>query len=241
MHEVTRTQKFPLTRTDSLSRWEDIDQPGSHLDSKYIDRGHDQSRRKDQPVHQQCTRGDRLIAEVWVVRVLLRVDFIGFAITKMSCPQKGQVSLRHPEVIDTARSRLREKSVLPNFVVFRNLGSRYGCNQEGSKDHSPGQIGKCSRASKVLYGEGMGEQVHLEKERSVCRPLDFHFSVKDEQPEECPICTEALDATDKSFASCPCGFKLCLFCHHTIKANDGRCPGCRMIYKTAKVSRSKRK
>eukprot|EP00850_Spirogloea_muscicola_P022861 SM000315S11898 [mRNA] locus=s315:102351:105312:- [translate_table: standard] len=57
----------------------------------------------------------------------------------------------------------------------------------------------------------------------------------------CPICTEELDHTDTSFIPCNCGFRLCLFCHHRIASDDGRCPGCRKAYSTeasAKLPRS---
>ncbi|BBN12623.1 hypothetical protein MPTK1_5g21610 [Marchantia polymorpha subsp. ruderalis] len=54
--------------------------------------------------------------------------------------------------------------------------------------------------------------------------------IVDPEPECCPICMEELDETDSSFCSCSCGFKLCLFCHHKIAAEDGRCPGCRSSY-----------
>lgn len=60
-------------------------------------------------------------------------------------------------------------------------------------------------------------------------------------PLYCPICTEELDVTDSSFVPCSCGFRLCLFCHHRIAAEDGRCPGCRKTYNTdvaMKLSRS---
>ncbi|CAH8346437.1 unnamed protein product [Eruca vesicaria subsp. sativa] len=49
-------------------------------------------------------------------------------------------------------------------------------------------------------------------------------------PSSCPICYEDLDLTDSSFLPCPCGFRLCLFCHKTICDGDGRCPGCRKAY-----------
>lgn len=49
-------------------------------------------------------------------------------------------------------------------------------------------------------------------------------------PSYCPICTEELDLTDSSFFPCSCGFRLCLFCHHRISSDDGRCPGCRKVY-----------
>ncbi|OIT02259.1 PREDICTED: uncharacterized protein LOC109227026 isoform X1 [Nicotiana attenuata] len=50
-------------------------------------------------------------------------------------------------------------------------------------------------------------------------------------PTSCPICCEDLDFTDTSFLPCPCGFRLCLFCHKRILEEDGRCPSCRKQYK----------
>lgn len=52
-------------------------------------------------------------------------------------------------------------------------------------------------------------------------------------PSSCPICYEDLDLTDSSFLPCPCGFRLCLFCHKRIQEADGRCPGCRKLYAPA--------
>ncbi|CAI9266728.1 unnamed protein product [Lactuca saligna] len=49
-------------------------------------------------------------------------------------------------------------------------------------------------------------------------------------PSTCPICCEDLDLTDTSFLPCPCGYRLCLFCHKRILEDDGRCPGCRKQY-----------
>lgn len=57
------------------------------------------------------------------------------------------------------------------------------------------------------------------------------------QPACCPICAEELDVTDSSFVPCQCGFRLCLFCHHRIAADDGRCPGCRRAYSPDVASR----
>ncbi|KAK1433785.1 hypothetical protein QVD17_10702 [Tagetes erecta] len=49
-------------------------------------------------------------------------------------------------------------------------------------------------------------------------------------PSSCPICCEDLDKTDSSFLPCPCGYRLCLFCHKKIVEDNGRCPGCRKQY-----------
>ncbi|KAL0862921.1 hypothetical protein Bca101_042039 [Brassica carinata] len=54
-------------------------------------------------------------------------------------------------------------------------------------------------------------------------------------PSSCPICYEDLDLTDSSFLPCPCGFRLCLFCHKTICDGDGRCPGCRKPYEQSDI------
>ncbi|XP_010519553.1 PREDICTED: uncharacterized protein LOC104798973 [Tarenaya hassleriana] len=59
--------------------------------------------------------------------------------------------------------------------------------------------------------------------------MDRHFSTV-ATPSSCPICYEDLDLTDSNFLPCPCGFRLCLFCHKTICDGDGRCPGCRKPY-----------
>ncbi|KAL0692148.1 hypothetical protein Bca4012_059328 [Brassica carinata] len=60
--------------------------------------------------------------------------------------------------------------------------------------------------------------------------LGKRFSTLSIIPSSCPICYEDLDVTDSSFFPCPCGFRLCLFCHKTIFDGDGRCPGCRKPY-----------
>lgn len=55
-------------------------------------------------------------------------------------------------------------------------------------------------------------------------------SGKQEGDEECPICSEVMDATDLTFQPCPCGFRICLFCHKKISENEARCPSCRKEY-----------
>lgn len=54
-----------------------------------------------------------------------------------------------------------------------------------------------------------------------------------EEASACPICCEDFDITDSSFLPCPCGFRLCLFCHKRILEVDARCPGCRKEYDSA--------
>ncbi|XP_010546015.1 PREDICTED: uncharacterized protein LOC104818224 [Tarenaya hassleriana] len=69
---------------------------------------------------------------------------------------------------------------------------------------------------------------NLSKQRSF-PVMDMHYSSV-ATPSSCPICYEDLDLTDSNFLPCPCGFRLCLFCHKTICDGDGRCPGCRKPY-----------
>ena len=44
-----------------------------------------------------------------------------------------------------------------------------------------------------------------------------------EQPS-CPLCMEDLDATDKNFHPCPCGYQICAWCWH-----QRTCPGTRVM------------
>ncbi|CAH8357570.1 unnamed protein product [Eruca vesicaria subsp. sativa] len=69
--------------------------------------------------------------------------------------------------------------------------------------------------------------------------MNLHFSSV-AVPSSCPICYEDLDLTDSNFLPCPCGFRLCLFCHKTICDGEGCCPGCRNPYErnTIKVETS---
>ncbi|KAL9231356.1 hypothetical protein vseg_006593 [Gypsophila vaccaria] len=65
-------------------------------------------------------------------------------------------------------------------------------------------------------------------------------NVVDREPQSrvCPICCEDLDVTDSSFIPCPCGFRLCLFCHNRVLEVDGRCPGCRKRYDSGNAGAS---
>lgn len=58
------------------------------------------------------------------------------------------------------------------------------------------------------------------------------FSSDDEE-EQCPLCIEDMDVTDKSFKPCPCGFQICQFCYNNIRSGPeqyNRCPACRRPY-----------
>ncbi|KAK3280763.1 hypothetical protein CYMTET_11414 [Cymbomonas tetramitiformis] len=65
---------------------------------------------------------------------------------------------------------------------------------------------------------------------------------EDEQHDSCPLCTEDLDATDKNFRPCPCGYQICAWCWHQVMelaAKDntlGRCPACRAEYKKEDIT-----
>ena len=39
---------------------------------------------------------------------------------------------------------------------------------------------------------------------------------EEEEEESCPLCMEPFDATDKEFTPCKCGYKICLWCWHSI-------------------------
>jgi len=56
-------------------------------------------------------------------------------------------------------------------------------------------------------------------------------SSSEEDTPECPLCLEELDATDRSFLPCPCGYQVCLLCfNHILKELNGKCPACRTPY-----------
>eukprot|EP00898_Chlorokybus_atmophyticus_P004009 jgi/Chlat1/4609/Chrsp290S04348 len=65
----------------------------------------------------------------------------------------------------------------------------------------------------------------------------------DEQ-EQCPLCLEDLDLTDKHFLPCKCGYQICLWCWHQIVeiANKdyttARCPACRTPYDLDNINTS---
>lgn len=54
---------------------------------------------------------------------------------------------------------------------------------------------------------------------------------EDEDEVLCPLCTEAMDLTDRTFRPCKCSYQICLWCWHNIMENVGaRCPACRTPY-----------
>ncbi|KAK2736670.1 transcriptional repressor general negative regulator of transcription subunit 4 [Myotisia sp. PD_48] len=57
-------------------------------------------------------------------------------------------------------------------------------------------------------------------------------TVIDDDEEQCPLCIEEFDLSDKNFKPCPCGYQICQFCYNNIKTHseEGRCPNCRRVY-----------
>lgn len=83
------------------------------------------------------------------------------------------------------------------------------------------------------------------------QPVPYQEEEGEEDEEECPLCMEPFDATDKQFTPCQCSYKICLWCWHSL--NDlhegasslssshnqrdrpplklsGKCPNCRRLY-----------
>lgn len=53
----------------------------------------------------------------------------------------------------------------------------------------------------------------------------------EEQDDDCPLCMEEMDPSDRNFRPCPCGYQVCRFCWHRLKEQEGgKCPACRRIY-----------
>ena len=52
-----------------------------------------------------------------------------------------------------------------------------------------------------------------------------------EGEEVCPLCCNALDATDLNFLPCPFGYQVCLYCYGRLEKDfNSRCPACRNEY-----------
>ena len=57
------------------------------------------------------------------------------------------------------------------------------------------------------------------------------YRFEDDERPTCPLCIEELDATDRYFFPCPCGYQVCLYCVRNILDNiNGLCPACRHPY-----------
>ncbi|AFZ80247.1 hypothetical protein BEWA_031000 [Theileria equi strain WA] len=56
-------------------------------------------------------------------------------------------------------------------------------------------------------------------------------SDNNEDEQNCPLCMETLDETDRNFYPCGCGYQVCLWCLHYIRNTMGnKCPACRRDY-----------
>jgi hypothetical protein len=56
----------------------------------------------------------------------------------------------------------------------------------------------------------------------------------DDEMEDCPICVEPFDESDRLFLPCHCNYRVCMFCVRRLMTEfDGRCPGCRSVYNEA--------
>ena len=57
-----------------------------------------------------------------------------------------------------------------------------------------------------------------------------YYDSEEDDSNECPLCTEEFDVTDKSFRPCKCGYQICVWCWHKIMEDSKRCPNCRRNY-----------
>ncbi|CAD7928551.1 unnamed protein product [Amoebophrya sp. A25] len=56
-------------------------------------------------------------------------------------------------------------------------------------------------------------------------------SSDENEDEECPLCLDRLDATDRVFFACTCNYQVCMFCvQHIRDYGNGTCPACRQPY-----------
>ena len=100
------------------------------------------------------------------------------------------------------------------------------------------------------------EHYHDEPDHSDSNSAATDELEEEEEDDECPLCMEPFDATDREFAPCKCGYKICLWCWdnlNNIYTNTssssssstssllssssadrpplaGRCPACRQPY-----------
>ncbi|XP_010503431.1 PREDICTED: uncharacterized protein LOC104780619 [Camelina sativa] len=148
--------------------------------------------------------------------------------------EKKHEKENHLESCEEGESIIK-KSALPrdgSDVAVRDAKENPDCSRTMSRKQKSNQAW---RPDDKLRPQGLP---NLEKQRSF-PVMNLHFSSVT-VPSSCPICYEDLDLTDSNFLPCPCGFRLCLFCHKTICDGDGRCPGCRKPYErnTIKVEAS---
>ncbi|KAF8111433.1 hypothetical protein N665_0076s0403 [Sinapis alba] len=105
------------------------------------------------------------------------------------------------------------------------------CKQEASPENAVHhRVSRKNNKDKCKQEASPEKAIHHNVSRKNKKKKSDQKKEGDGEISECPICSEEMDATDLSFLPCPCGFRLCLFCHKQINENDGRCPACRNKY-----------
>ncbi|KAL2633478.1 hypothetical protein R1flu_004957 [Riccia fluitans] len=121
---------------------------------------------------------------------------------KSPLPPKAQVARHYLEARDPAGSKSRQEPVFTGNSVSYDRKSKYVLDGEVSRDKLSGRTAATPRfpTTKKRVGRSLSRSSGHQDSRGrlVVRLPD------------CPICAEALDATDFSFSPCSCGFKLCL-------------------------------
>ncbi|PWA76746.1 Zinc finger, RING/FYVE/PHD-type [Artemisia annua] len=134
---------------------------------------------------------------------------------------KEEAKMRVPDVHAVKeRERERERDMV-------KLEISVGENEGGYSDTDDELQKNCETESDVR--ETVPEPEPVLTTRAGQEGMHMHHGVGF-APSACPICCEDLDMTDSSFLPCPCGYRLCLFCHKRILEDNGRCPGCRQKY-----------
>eukprot|EP00250_Pteridium_aquilinum_P022721 c25607_g1_i1 orf=199-1383(+) len=133
----------------------------------------------------------------------------------------GNLNLSQANSLATSEP-INHKLAAPCEVISRSCSGRAWRPDD---THRPASLPNLSnlRKEQSLPARFVGQ-----KQQWMCRPKVLQDPPSG--PSLCPICAEELDTTDSSFEPCACGFQLCLFCHHRIVSDDGRCPGCRRFY-----------
>lgn len=150
-----------------------------------------------------------------------------------------KITGKSPEPPSEEKELMELKSIVPGVTKLQNgvLKPEYKFKAAGYGFKSRGTGGRAWRPDDVSRPPTLpplSKQLSFQQEKGPSvwsgTQLISNPGGPPPVPSFCPICTEELDTTDTSFFPCSCGFRLCLFCHHRISSDDGRCPGCRKIY-----------
>ncbi|CAN8234745.1 unnamed protein product [Cochlearia groenlandica] len=136
-------------------------------------------------------------------------NFDGFSALSLSDNEDSKGSSLH-EATDPEQEEEDEGSKLKTSQTKTSTPEKLFCNDKSKQDSS---------SQEAIHNNNRRKREKKEPEKQEC-----------DEKSECPVCSEEMDATDLSFSPCPCGFRLCLFCHNKINENDGRCPSCRSKY-----------